>query len=148
MSETPPARPQMDFSLFGDDHVRLYRETKGEQGYWWNGAEILLLTTTGRRSGQARTIPLIFVRDGDEAAIIASKGGAPANPAWYENLAADPHVSVQIKDDVFQAVARTVSGAQRQRIWAEGLKVWPFYDDYQAKTDREIPVVLLERVHA
>lgn len=135
----------MDFSLFGDDHVDVYQKTQGETGYYWNGTEILLLTTKGRVSGQARTIPLIFVRDGADVAIIASKGGAPENPSWYENLVADPNVHVQIKGDVFDVVARDTEGAQRQRIWGEALKVWPAYADYQAKTDRQIPVVVLER---
>src|SRR4051794_14826500 len=94
MAELQPARSreEMDLSVFGDSHVRLYRETNGEQGYIWNGAPILLLTTKGRKSGEMRTTPLIFVSNGDSPAIIASKGGAPEHPDWYQNLAAEPHV--------------------------------------------------------
>lgn len=135
----------MDTSIFGDSHVRIYQETKGEQGYIWNDAPILLLTTKGRKSGEMRTTPLIFVANGANPAIIASKGGAPENPAWYDNLAADPHIRVQVKADVFDAVARTAEGAERTRLWDEAVKVWPQYADYQRATDRQIPVVVLER---
>ena len=135
----------MDTSIFGDSHVRVYQETKGEQGYIWNDAPILLLTTKGRKSGEMRTTPLIFVANGANPAIIASKGGAPENPAWYDNLAADPHIRVQVKADVFDAVARTAEGAERTRLWDEAVKVWPQYADYQRATDRQIPVVVLER---
>jgi deazaflavin-dependent oxidoreductase (nitroreductase family) len=138
----------MDMSMFGDSHVRAYRESKGEHGYIWNNAPTLLLTTKGRRSGQMRTTPLIFVRDGDNYAVIASKGGAPENPDWYQNLQADPRLQVQVKADVFDARARTAHGAERARIWAEAVKAWPQYEDYLRKTDREIPVVVLERLHA
>lgn len=134
----------IDRSLFGDEHVRVYRETKGERGYEWNGTRILLLTTTGRKSGERRTNPLIFVPHGDGWAIIASKGGAPEDPAWYLNLEADPRVEVQVKADVYEARARTAPSPEREQIWAEAVKVWPDYDAYQAKTPREIPVVVLE----
>jgi deazaflavin-dependent oxidoreductase (nitroreductase family) len=147
MDELKPARSreEMDLSVFGPSHVRLYRETNGEQGYVWNGAPILLLTTKGRKSGQMRTTPLIFVKNGDDPVIIASKGGAPDHPDWYLNLASDPHVQVQVKADVFDAVARTAEGAERARLWDEALKAWPQYADYQRATEREIPVVVLER---
>jgi len=141
----PRSREETDRSVFGDSHVRLYRETNGEQGYIWNDAPILLLTTKGRKSGQMRTTPLIFVSNGDSPAIIASKGGAPEHPDWYQNLAADPHVQVQIKADVFDAVARTVEGPERERLWGEAVKVWPQYADYQRATERQIPVVVLQR---
>lgn len=138
----------MDMSLFGDDHVRLYRETNGEQGYMWNSAPILLLTTRGRASGQPRTIPLIFIEDRDGPVIIASKGGAPDHPAWYKNLAADPRVQVQIKGDRFEARARTLQGPEREQLWSRALEVWPQYAGYQSATARQIPVVRLERVRA
>jgi len=143
----PPQKgDKMDLTLFGDSHVRAYRETNGEQGYIWNDAPILLLTTKGRKSGELKTSPLIFVRDGENVAIIASKGGAPEHPAWYQNLAAEPRVQVQLKDDVYNAVARTAEGAERERIWPRAVEAWPQYADYQAATDRKIPVVVLERV--
>ena len=138
----------MDVSIFGEAHVRAYRETNGETGYIWNDAPILLLTTKGHKSGQMRTTPLIFVADADAFVIIASKGGAPEHPDWYLNLEAEPRVRVQVKGDVFDAVARTAAGAERARLWPEAVKTWPQYDDYQAATDREIPVVVLERVRS
>lgn len=141
----PRSREEMDLSVFGDNHVRLYRETQGEQGYIWNSAPILLLTTKGRKSGEQRTTPLIFVANDGAPAIIASKGGAPQNPAWYENLAADRHVQVQIKADVFDAVARNAEGPERERLWNEAVKLWPQYEDYRRATERRIPVVVLDR---
>ena len=146
MSDKGPkaaGRP-IDRTLFGDEHVRVYRETKGERGYEWNGTRILLLTTTGRKSGQSRTHPLIFVPHGDGWAIIGSKGGAPDHPAWYLNLEANPRVEVQVKGDAYEALARTAQSPEREQIWAEAIKVWPDYDAYQAKTPRQIPVVVLE----
>lgn len=133
-----------DIKLFGEAHVRTYRETNGEEGYLWNGVEILLLTMIGRKSGEERTVPLIFVRDGDNFAIIASRGGTPTHPSWYLNLEANPQVTLQVKDKVFPATARTAKGEERERIWATAVKAWPQYEDYQARTDRKIPVVVLE----
>jgi deazaflavin-dependent oxidoreductase (nitroreductase family) len=133
-------------SLFGDEHVRRYRETGGEVGHIWReGSPILLLTTTGRKSGEPRTTPLIYAQDGDRYVIVASKGGAPEHPGWYENLAKDPNVELQVKDEVFPARARTAAGEERERLWRKANEVWPHYDEYQTQTDREIPVVVLER---
>jgi len=98
-----------DISLVGDEHVQRYRETDGEVGYLWNGATALLLTMTGRKSGEERTIPIIFTQVGDAQVIIASKGGAPEHPVWYLNLLAEPRVKVQIKGDKFDAIARTAT---------------------------------------
>ena len=136
---------QPDITLLGDEHVAKYRETGGEVGYLWNGATCLLLTTTGRRSGEPRTVPLIFAADGDHAVIVASKGGAPDHPAWYLNLDQEPSVEVQIRGERFAATARTVEGAERDRCWALATAVWPNYDEYVKRTTRRIPVVLLER---
>src|SRR5262249_31201385 len=144
--QPPRRREDMDLSVFGDSHVRVYQETNGEQGYIWNGAPILLVTTKGHKSGQMRVTPLIFVDDAARPAIIASQGGAPADPAWYQNLAGGSRVKVQIKGDVCEARARTTSGPERARIWKEAVKAWPQYEDYQAATNREIPVVVLERL--
>jgi deazaflavin-dependent oxidoreductase (nitroreductase family) len=132
-------------NLFGDEHVRRYRETGGEVGHIWReGSTILLLTTTGRKSGEPRTTPLIYAQDGDRHVIVASKGGAPEHPGWYENLAKDPNVELQVKDEVFPARARTAEGDERERLWRKANEVWPHYDEYQTQTDREIPVVVLE----
>jgi deazaflavin-dependent oxidoreductase (nitroreductase family) len=147
MSELRPPRRRedMDIGLFGERHVQAYQETGGETGYIWNGAEILLLTTKGHKSGRMRTTPLILVRDGGALAVVASKGGAPEHPDWYVNLSADPKVKVQIKADVFDATARTAGGEERERLWRAAVKAWPQYEDYQAATDRSIPVVVLDR---
>jgi deazaflavin-dependent oxidoreductase (nitroreductase family) len=132
--------------LFGAEHVRRYLETDGEVGYRWrNGAPILILTTTGRRSGEERLKPLIFGEDDGRYVVVASKGGAQHHPDWYLNLRADPDVHVQVKADRFRARARTAEGEERERLWRRMADIWPAYDDYRQKTDREIPVVVLER---
>lgn len=139
-------KAKRDYSLFGDEHVRRYQETNGEVGYDWNGTHILLLTTKGRRTGEMHTTPLIFTQQGDAFSIIASKGGAPEHPAWYLNIQNDPNVKVQVKGDVYEAKARTAESPEREKIWADAIKVWPEYDGYQEKTDRKIPVVVLDPV--
>jgi deazaflavin-dependent oxidoreductase (nitroreductase family) len=133
----------VDYSLLGDDHVRRYRETGGEEGYDWNGAPSLLLTTTGRKSGEPRTAPLIFARDGDDYLVVASVGGMPKHPAWYLNLQADPKAQIQVKADVLDVVARTATDDEKPRLWKIVNDVWPNYDTYQTRTDRVIPVVVL-----
>jgi deazaflavin-dependent oxidoreductase (nitroreductase family) len=131
--------------LFGAEHVRVYRETAGERGYHWRGTTILLLTTRGRKSGEPRTTPLIHRTDGERWVVIASKGGAPANPSWYENLQASPEATIEVLGETVPVRASTVEGEERARLWQLLTEVWPAYDDYQAKTDREIPVVVLTR---
>jgi deazaflavin-dependent oxidoreductase (nitroreductase family) len=136
---------ESDDDLFGAEHVRVYRETGGERGYHWRGTTILLLTTRGRKSGEERTTPLIHRTDGERWVIVASKGGTPENPSWYENLLADPQATIQVKDETIGVVASTAEGEERSRLWSLMTEVWPAYDDYQTKTDREIPVVVLTR---
>ena len=137
--------PTGDDELFGDEHVRVYRETGGERGYDWRGTTILLLTTTGRKSGEKRTTPLIHVTDEDRWVVIASKGGAPDHPAWFKNLSENPDIEIQVKDEVIPARADVVEGDDRERLWKAMTEVWPDYDNYQASTDRKIPVVALSR---
>jgi len=132
--------------LFGQEHVDRYRATDGEEGHEWQGTQALLLTTTGRRSGEPRTTPLIYAPYGDAYTIIASKGGTDEPPAWYLNLTADPEVEVQVKADRFKARARTASEDEKPGIWKTMVAEWPAYDDYQASTERVIPAVVLERV--
>jgi proline iminopeptidase len=133
--------------LFGDEHVRRYRETGGEVGHIWReGSTILLLTTKGRTTGDERTVPLIYAQDGDRYVIVASKGGAPEHPGWYKNLEKTREVELQVKDQVFRARARDAQGEERERLWRKANEVWPHYDEYATKTDREIPVVVLERI--
>jgi deazaflavin-dependent oxidoreductase (nitroreductase family) len=133
-------------TLFGEEHTRRYRETGGEVGHIWKrGSKILLLTTRGRKTGEPRTTPLIYEESDGVHVIVASKGGAPEHPGWYRNLSKDPQVEVQVKGDVFPAHARTASGEERERLWKLAAQQWPDYDEYQTRTEREIPVVVLER---
>lgn len=133
-------------NLFGEEHVRRYRETGGDVGHdWRQGSKILLLTTRGRKTGEPRTTPLIYENDGDAYVIVASKGGTPEHPGWYLNLDKDPGVELQVRDEVFPARARTATGDERERLWKLAARQWPDYDAYQKKTDRVIPVVVLER---
>lgn len=135
--------------LFGDEHVRRYEETDGREGHiWQKNAPILILTTTGRKTGEQRKSALIYGEHEGSYVVVASKGGAPRHPAWYLNLAEDPKVTVQVLADVFTARARKVEGAERQVLWSQMAEVWPDYENYQTKTDREIPVVVLEAVES
>jgi deazaflavin-dependent oxidoreductase (nitroreductase family) len=132
--------------LHGPEHVRSYRETDGEVGHdWRKGSSVLLLTTTGRRSGEPRATPLIYGRRGDDYLVVASKGGSPEPPAWYVNLREQPDVEVQVLGDRFPARARTATAEEKPELWQEMVRHWPDYDSYQRRTDREIPVVVLER---
>jgi deazaflavin-dependent oxidoreductase (nitroreductase family) len=132
---------------FGQDHVQQYRESDGEEGYIWRkGSEILLLVTRGRKSGEERWMPLIFREVDGEYVIVASKGGHPEHPAWFVNMRANPgEVRIQVKADVFDVDYRVAEGAERERLWELMTEVWPDYEDYQAKTDRQIPIVVLTR---
>ncbi|NIH79074.1 nitroreductase family deazaflavin-dependent oxidoreductase [Amycolatopsis viridis] len=133
--------------LYGDEHVRRYEETDGEVGHdWENGAPTLILTTRGRKTGQERKFALIYQEHEGAYALVASNGGAPRHPGWYLNLQAHPEVKVQVKADKFTARARTATDAEREALWPKMTAVWPAYDEYQTKTDRKIPVVVLERV--
>ena len=134
-----------DDDLFGQEHVRVYRDTGGEHGYNWRGTTILLLTTTGRASGQERTTPLIHRTDDDRWIVVASKGGAPDHPDWYKNLEANPEATIQVRDERIPVRASTVGREERDRLWKLMTEAWPAYDQYQQKTHREIPVVAFER---
>jgi deazaflavin-dependent oxidoreductase (nitroreductase family) len=134
-----------DDDLFLDEHVRVFRETDGERGYHWRGTTILLLTTTGRVSGEPRTTPLIHRTDGERWIVVASKGGSPANPSWFENLLAQPDAEIELPGERIAVRAEPAEGAERERLWKLMSEVWPAYNDYQARTEREIPVVVLSR---
>ena len=138
----PGYRPP-DLTLIGEEHIRRYRDTGGEEGYLWNGVPTLLLTTTGRRTGEPRTSALIFGRDGDDYLVVASMGGMPQHPAWYLNLSANPQVEIQVRADRLSARARTAASDEKPRLWQIMRELWPNYDEYQSRTDREIPVVVL-----
>jgi proline iminopeptidase len=133
--------------LFGDEHVRRYRETDGKEGHVWReDSTILLLTTKGRKTGLDRTVPLIYDHEGANPVVVASKGGAPDHPGWFKNLVKTPGAEVQILGDRFPVRAREAEGEERERLWAQMNRMWPHYAEYQEKTDREIPVVVLERI--
>jgi deazaflavin-dependent oxidoreductase (nitroreductase family) len=132
--------------LFGAEHVRRYRETDGEAGHEWRGTTTLLLTTTGHKSGAERTTPLIYQPYGDDHLLVASNGGSDGPPSWYVNLERQPEVEIQIQDDRFRARARTATPDEKPDMWRTMTATWPAYDDYQKRTDREIPVVVLERL--
>ena len=135
------------------DHVSRYVATNGEDGYLWDASlgggkglvPTLLLTTVGRKSGRILTLPLIFGRSGPDYVVVASKGGAPAHPAWYLNLEANPEVQVQVKADKFKAHAHTANTEERATLWPRMVEIYGPYTDYQKKTDRQIPLVVLKR---
>ena len=131
-------------------HAQQYVETDGEEGHLWNSSgypvPTLVLDTVGRRTGQPRRQMLIYGEDGGNYIVVASKGGWDKHPHWYENLVAHPEVQVQVKADRFAARARTATPEEKARLWPMMLAVYPLYEDYQRKTSREIPVVILERV--
>jgi len=128
------------------DQVRLYEETGARQGGDLQGVPVIILWTKGRHSGKVRKTPLMRVRDGDRYAVVASLGGAPQNPVWYHNIASDPHVSLQDGDDLRDYTAHEATGDEKKEWWSKATAVWPDYDKYQASTDRQIPVVVLEPV--
>jgi proline iminopeptidase len=133
-------------TLFGEEHVERYQETDGEEGHVWReGSTILLLTTVGRKTENESTTPLIYGLDGDNPVIVASKGGAPEHPGWYKNLVKNPAAHVQILGEKFPVRARDAEGEERDRLWKMMNGIWAHYDEYQEKTDRQIPVVVLER---
>ncbi|MEQ4203781.1 nitroreductase family deazaflavin-dependent oxidoreductase [Actinopolymorpha sp. B17G11] len=127
-------------------HTKEYLDSDGEKGHiWYRDAPTLLLTVTGRKTGQRRRTPLIYGRDGDDYLVVASKGGSDTPPEWYLNLRAHPDVEVQVGNEHFQARARDAAPEEKPRLWATMAAIWPDYDEYQKKTDRQIPVIVLER---
>ncbi len=132
--------------LHGPAHVERYLETNGEDGYYWRGGTtILLLFTKGRKSGRQRVHALIYRPWGDAYLVVASKGGSDEPPAWFRNLESDPEVEVQIRGERFPARARLATSEEKPAMWAAMVEVWPDYEAYQARTSRQIPVLVLER---
>ncbi len=131
--------------LFGQEHVDRYEETDGEEGHDWQGTTALILTTTGRKSGEQRSTPLIYQEHDGAYLVVASKGGADEPPAWFLNLEAKPEVTIQVKAERFPVRARVADAQEKPDMWKKMTAAWPAYDEYQEKTDREIPVVVLER---
>jgi deazaflavin-dependent oxidoreductase (nitroreductase family) len=138
------------------DHAKRYLASGGTEGHMYKvtppgysemTVPALLLTTTGRKTGERFIFPLFYGKTGDSYIVVASKGGAPQHPGWYRNLVANPEVDVQVGTAKMKARARTATGAERAKLWEKALKFWPPYADYQKKTEREIPVVVLDPVH-
>jgi len=127
-------------------HVALYRASGGRLGGRVSkGVPVLLLTTSGRKTGKQRTTPLLYVEEGDRYVVVASVGGAPSHPAWYLNLRSNPAATIQVGGRKVAVTAETAGPEERARLWSRVTQIWPRYDDYQAKTRREIPVVILAR---
>ncbi len=150
MSETTKETEQRGTSGFritmkvlGTIHRWLYRASGGKLGRTFFDAPVVLLTTTGRKTGRPRTWPLSYLHEGDRLIVIASNGGQSNHPAWYLNLQANPHVSVQLGDQAQAMIAQTTEGDERARLWTRVVREYPAYAEYQRKTDREIPVVIL-----
>lgn len=124
--------------------IEAFRANKGKVGGMWEGRPLLLLTTTGAKSGQRRTSPVMYLREGDHLYVFASKGGAPTSPDWYHNLVAHPDVTVELGGDTFKAIAKPVTGEERDKIYARWAEMYPQFGEYQEKTTRKIPVIELE----
>ena len=126
-------------------HVHAYRLTGGRIGRYVRGVDVLLLDHVGRRSRTRRTSPLLYVEDGDDLVIVASKGGSRRHPAWWLNLRDSPETTVQVGGERRDVVARQARPEERARLWPRLVEAWPDYDRYQARTSREIPVIVLSR---
>jgi deazaflavin-dependent oxidoreductase (nitroreductase family) len=131
-----------------DDNRRVIEEFRthgGKVGGEWEGTPLLLLTTTGARSGERRTTPIAYLLDGDRLFVWAANGGSPTHPDWYHNLIIHPHVTVEVGTETFEAIAMVTADAERDRLWKEGVAVYPQLAEAQAKTTRQIPVIVLSR---
>jgi deazaflavin-dependent oxidoreductase (nitroreductase family) len=130
---------------FNRNLIDEFRANDGKVGGPFAEAPLLLLTTTGAKSGRKHTTPLVYQKDGDRIVIFGSKGGAPSHPAWYHNLVANPRATVELAGETFEATAVTAEGAERERIWSAQKEIMPGFAEYEAKTDRQIPVIVLTR---
>ena len=134
--------PLMRLGIAG--HVKLYRSTQGKKGGVVSGMPVLLLTTTGRKSGQQRTVPLVFIEHEGKRVVAASAAGAPKHPAWYLNLADKPAISVEVGAESYGATARITEGDERALLWQKITEASDIFEGYQKKTDRQIPMIVLE----
>ena len=125
--------------------IEEFRANGGKVGGMWEGRPLLVLTTTGAKSGQPRTHAVMYLRDGDRLLVFASKGGAPTNPDWYHNLVVHPEVTVEVGNETYPAIAAVLSGEERDRLYARWAQLYPQFGEYQARTNRKIPVIALER---
>jgi deazaflavin-dependent oxidoreductase (nitroreductase family) len=126
--------------------IEQFRANKGKVGGFWEGKPLLLLTTTGAKSGKRRTTPTMYLRDGDRLLIFASKNGAPTHPAWYHNLVAHPQVTIEVGSETYEATATVLKGEERDRLYARQAELYPQFGEYQTRTTRRIPVIALERL--
>lgn len=142
MAETPSYEPSPWQPIA--DHVERYLATGGAEGYEWEGANCIILSTTGRKSGAIRRTPLIRVADGDRYLVVASMGGAPKHPQWFLNVETNPEVTIHDRADVHELNARVATPAEKAELWPLAVAEWPAYDDYQKATERDIPLVICE----
>jgi deazaflavin-dependent oxidoreductase (nitroreductase family) len=140
MPETPPEPEDFNSRI-----IREFRANGGEVGGPFAGAPLLLLTSTGAKSGAQRTNPMMYLADGGRLIVFASKGGAPTNPDWYHNLVAHPAATVEVGEERFAVTATVLSGAERDELYGRQSAPYPGFGEYQAKTSRTIPVIALER---
>ena len=134
-----------DMNDFNRAIIEEFRANEGKVGGQFEGAPVLLLTTTGARSGKRRTAPVMYMPDGERMIIFASKAGAPTNPAWYHNLIANPTVTIEVGDETVDADASVTTGAEREELFDRQAGLYPQFSDYAQKTTRQIPVIALER---
>jgi deazaflavin-dependent oxidoreductase (nitroreductase family) len=126
--------------------INEFHENNGKVGGYFAGMELLLLHTIGAKSGQKHIVPVAYTKDGDKFVVIASMGGAPIHPAWYHNLIANPEVTIEVGAEAFTVKAHEVKGEERDRLYAAQAEVYPGFKDYEKKTERVIPVFVLEKV--
>ncbi len=134
-----------DQNTYNRQLIEEFRANRGKSGGPMEGRPLLLLTTTGAKSSQLRTTPMMYIPDGDRLLVIASNAGAPIHPDWYRNLVAYPEVTVEVGNEIFEAIAIVTEGTERQRLWTRVVELYPFFADHQAKVTRQIPVIVLER---
>lgn len=128
------------------DHIDRYLKSNGEDGHLWNGVPCLLLTTRGRKTHTDRLLPLIYGNYGKSYIVVGSKGGHRQHPSWYLNLSENPEVQIQVKDKKMYGICRTTTGSERAKCWEIMEAIFPTYNEYQRKTKREIPVVVIDPV--
>lgn len=145
MSENDSTSNPEDILGFMKDHIRRYLATDGEDGHNMNGNPCLVITTVGKKSGEPRQAAVIYGKDGDRHVVIASKGGSDVSPAWYTNMAALGGAIIQVGAERMAVSMRVAEGEERERLWKLMADIFPTYNDYQQKTARQIPVVVLER---
>ncbi|MHB8625480.1 MAG: nitroreductase family deazaflavin-dependent oxidoreductase [Aggregatilineales bacterium] len=134
-----------DQKAYNRQLIEEFRANRGKRDGPMAGRPLLLLTTTGAKSGQRRTTPMMYIPDDDRLIVFASNAGAPTHPDWYRNLVAHPEVTVEVGNETFDATAVVTEGSERQRIWTNVVALYPFFADHQAKITRQIPVIILKR---